>query len=636
TGQPGQAGAQAAQQGVPGMLVEGAEDSSSMLVPLRFSVDVRTNSITAIGGAAALNVVEAVLLNLDESDIRQRQTDVYRLKNSYAPNVSNAISQFLQTQRQAAQAEPGLVSPFEQMDREVIVVPETTTNSLLISATPRYFKEIFDLVVKLDRTPRQVLIQALIVEVQLTNTDEWGMEVGLQDSILFRRSPIPTPTTISSSTLTPAGTVSNQQIISESATPGYLFNGLPLGNNTFPGASNPNNLAGQIGSSFSTGLTNGSLGYGGLVLQAASENINLLLRALAARTRVDVLSRPQIRALDNQPAAIQVGQEVPRINGFTPSGTAGVITPTVQQRSIGIILTVTPRISPDGLVVMEVVARRDSLSQQQVSLGFSAAGTTISSPIINTTNAQTVIGVNSGQTVVLGGMITKQDNVEERKVPLLGDIPVLGKAFRYDFKQMQRTELLIFLTPRIVNSDEEAEMFKQIEVERLNFIESEAERMHGPLFGLPKPSAAAGPGRVIDDSRYPPKTSTPSDKKKPSLPTPPEPGSDTNSPSDSRNGLYPMPDTEAGDGPGASLMRNDEDDDEDLEAAFIQTNYRVPQKAGQAAGRARVGKPGGQSTGAVRAEEIPANSSAAPRQRQRQWQGGNRKSKLRQSDAEES
>src|SRR5262249_52011990 len=334
-------------------------------------------------------VVEAVILTLDESDIRQRQNEVYRLKNSPAANVAQAITNFLQTQRQVETADPGPISPFEQIEREVIVVPETTSNSLLISATPRYFKDIYELVVKLDRSPKQVLIQALIVEVTLNNTDEWGMELGIQDSILFKRSLLTTaPQFLTTTTLTPGGNVSSQSVLSQSNVPGYLFSGQALGNNTSPNI-NPSTIGGQGSTGFNTGLTNSTLGYGGLVLQAGSENVNLLLRALAARTRVDVLSRPQIRTVDNQIAQIQAGQEVPRINGFTPSGTAGVITPTVQQRSIGIILQVTPRISPDGLVIMEVVARRDSLSNQQVSLGFSAAGTTITSPIINTTNAQT-------------------------------------------------------------------------------------------------------------------------------------------------------------------------------------------------------------------------------------------------------
>jgi len=579
TGQPGQQGAQGGQQGVPGLLLTDAEDSSSMLIPLRFSVDIRTNSIIAIGGASALAVVEAVILTLDESEIRQRENKVYRLKNTPADVVAQAITNFLQTQRQVQTTESGLISPFEQIEREVIVVAEPTSNSLLISATPRYFDEIYKLVLELDRTPKQVLIQALIVEVTLNNTDEWGMELGLQDSILFKRSAL-TGNPIFQNVTNTLGTglqTTTQNILSESAVPGYLFNSpttQALGNNTSPGI-NAQTIGGQAASGFNTGLTNSTLGYGGLVLQAGSENVNFLLRALAARTRVDVLSRPQVRAVDNQLAVVQVGSEIPRINGFTPSGTAGVITPTVQQRSIGIILQVTPRISPDGLIIMQIVARRDSLSQNSVSLGFSAAGTTISSPIINTTNAQTTIAVNSGQTAILGGMITKQDSVEERKVPVLGDIPIIGRAFRYDFKNMQRSELLIFLTPRLVHSDEESEMFKQIEIERLNFIESEAERMHGPLYGLPPE-----PGSSAPDSAKP--VAPPMKGKR--VPAPPEP---------KLPGAPPIPDDEPipeplENGTGASLMRSD--DDEDLDSAFIQTDYRVPQSKTDAPGRARLAK----------------------------------------------
>jgi type II secretion system protein D len=599
-GQGGGAGGQ--QQGVPGLLVADAEDSSSMLIPLRFSVDVRTNSIIAIGGGGALNVVEAVVLKLDESDIRQRQNEVYRLKNAPATNVATAISQFLQTQQQILTADPGIISPFEQIEREVIVVPEPTSNSLLISATPRFFKDIKELIVSIDRTPRQVLIQGLIVEVSLTNTDEFGMELGLQDSILFRRSPIPTPVTVPISVQAPNGnTTTTNNIISESATPGYLFGpaagaAQTLGNNTSANASNPMNVAGQAVTGFGTALSNGQLGYGGLVLQAGSENVNFLLRALAVRTRVDVLSRPQIRTVDNQFSQIQVGQEIPRVNGFSSNGTAGVIVPTVQQRAIGIILQVTPRISPDGLVIMEVVARKDSLSAQQINLGVSAAGTAVTSPIVNTTNAQTVIAVNSGQTVILGGMITKNDDVEERKVPVLGDIPLLGRFFRYDYKQMLRTELLIFLTPRIINDDEEAEMFKQIEAERLNFIESEAERMHGPLYGMPENSA---PGMGPGSPAAPPSPTGPG-----LLPNPPVRGKQISRPPDASipgpattdrsPEPYPMPGADADDaGPGASLMRNDE---EDLDEPFVQAKFQSAKKGDAAAGGSAAAKSTAKST----------------------------------------
>lgn len=589
-GAGGQGGAQGQQQAgqVPGVLLADAEDTSSMLIPLRFSTDVRTNSIIAIGGSQALGVVEAVLLRLDDSDIRQRETEVVPLRNSPAANVATAIQQFLQTQQQALTQDPGILSPFEQIEREVIVVPETTTNRLLVSATPRFMKDILEVVKKLDVTPAQVVIQALIVEVKLNNVDEFGMELGLQDSILFRRSPVPAPTTVTSSVTQPNGNVtSTQNIISESATPGYKFNGQQLGNNTFAGVSNPSTIAGQVGTLFNTALTNSQLGFGGLILQAGSENLNFLLRALASRTRVDILSRPLIRTVNNQVSNIQVGQEIPRVTGFTPNAQTGVNSPVVQQRQVGIILQVQSRINPeDGLVIMDVSARKDALSPTSFPLVTNADGTTVNSPIFDTTNALTTVAVRSGQTVVLAGMITKNEQVIERKVPIFGDIPLIGRAFRYDYKQQDRTELLIFLTPRVVRSDEEAEMIKQIEIERLNFIESDAERMNGPLYGMPD---FAQPDYNSPSSLLPPpwkpKAESPEGPTlKPTSPPRPPDSHPPKSPATSHRNREPnpMPGLTGGQEREAGYRADDDDDDdddEDLNAGFVQTSYSAGREA---------------------------------------------------------
>lgn len=484
-------------QMIPGIMVAGAEDAGSAMIPLRFSVDVRTNSVIAIGGAEALRVVEAVLLRLDESDVRQRKNMVYRLKNAPALDVATAIGQFLQTQRQVENIDPGLVSPFEQIEREVVVVPEVNSNSLLISATPRYFEEILEVIKKVDEPPKQVIIQAMLVEVTLDNTDEFGMELGLQDSILFDRSLISQLVQVATTNTSPNGVVTtNNTVVSQTSTPGYLFNTQNgLGNNTSTNL-NTGRVGGQGLSNFSVGRVNGDLGYGGLVLSAGSESVNILLRALASRRRVDVLSRPQIRTVDNQYAEIQVGQEVPRVNQIQINQQTGNAQPLVLPRAVGIILNVTPRISPDGMVVMEVVARKDALNPQGVPLFTNTNGTVITSPIIDTTNARTTVSVKSNQTVVLGGMITKTDDTTERKVPLLGDIPLIGQLFRYDSKRMRRTELLIFMTPRIITNDAEAEMIKEIEAQRIHFIEEEAEAIHGPLFAVPGQSDPYLPSHI--------------------------------------------------------------------------------------------------------------------------------------------
>ncbi len=476
---------------VPGLQVQGADDASSTLIPLRFSVDVRTNSIIAIGGAEALRVVEAVLLRLDDSDVRQRESIVYRLKNSYAPDVQAAISRFLQSRRQIETSDSGLISPFEQIEREVVVEAEAATNSLLISATPRYFEEIRTLVEKLDAAPLQVVIQALLVEVTLDNTDEFGVELGFQDSVLFDRSIVSNVLQVPTTTTAPNGVqTTTQSIISKTVSPGFNFNNQAFGQNPI----NQGKVGKQSLTNFAVGRVNGDLGYGGLVLSAGSESVNVLLRALSVSRRVDVLSRPQIRTLDNQTAQIQVGQQVPIVDGVN-TGIAGNAQPIVRQDQAGIILTVTPRITPDQTVVMEVVAEKSAFTGAGVPIFTDATtGNVIESPIKDLTNARAVVSVRDSQTIVLGGMITRSQEDETRKVPFLGDIPIVGLAFRYDFHSHRRTELLIFLTPRVIRTDEDSELIKQIETQRIHFTECDAEEIHGPILSVPGDEGYCPPG----------------------------------------------------------------------------------------------------------------------------------------------
>jgi general secretion pathway protein D len=221
------------------------------------------------------------------------------------------------------------------------------------------------------------------------------------------------------------------------------------------------------------------------VFSAQSDAVSVLLRALAARRTVHVLSRPQVRTTHNNLARVNVGQDVPLVSGVTVSQN-GQANPNIERRETGITLEVTPRITPDGIIAMQVFAEKSGLAGTDVPVFVNTDGSTITSPIINQSVADTVVNVPNGQTIVIGGMITKNDQSLERKVPWLGDLPIVGKAFRYDSTTSSRTELLIFLTPRIVLSDLDSELIKQVETERLHFIESEAEEVHGPLYSVPR------------------------------------------------------------------------------------------------------------------------------------------------------
>ncbi|MDX1946340.1 MAG: secretin N-terminal domain-containing protein [Pirellulaceae bacterium] len=449
----------ASQQGGGGQGPAGLQSATgggdSALVPLRFSVDQRTNSIIASGTAGDLNVIYKILVRLDEGDIRQRVTTVYRLHNAPAADVALALNNLLTRQRDLNQAAPELVSPYEQIEREVIIEPEPVSNSLIVSATPRYFDEIRRVVTELDKRPPMVVIQVMIAEVTLQDTDQFGVELGLQDSLLFDR-----------------GLASNR----------YLWNGQPLGNdNSAASIAARNAVATQAITNFTLNRADPTLGFGGMVLQASSDSVNMLVRALQDSQRLQVISRPQVQTLDNQPAYVQVGAQVPRIqssqitNFGTQNNTADI--------PVGIILQVTPRTSPDGMIVMEVAAEKSAVGPEATGIPISITtdGQVIRSPQILITRAQTTVSARGGQTVILGGLITNDQQEYTRRVPYLADVPVLGRLFRFDSVLKKRTELLIILTPFIMQSDEDIDAMNLRESERMSWCIGDVVNIHGEV-----------------------------------------------------------------------------------------------------------------------------------------------------------
>ena len=464
-----------------------APDESSLL-PLRFTVDARGNNIMVVGSDGDLKIVEALIVRLDESDTMQRKSTVYQLKNSPAVDVALAINEFLRSKRVVENATPGSANPFEQLEKEVVVVPEPVQNKLILSATPRYYDEISKLIEQLDEQPPQVMIQVMIAEIILGDTDEFGAEVGLQNSVLFDRSLLGgllTRTTTTNNS-TPAGVVTEtaQEIVAATNTPGFNFNSNePLGNS---GSSRALSSSGQVGSqgisNFSVGRSNEALGFGGLVLSASSENVSFLLRALQDSRRLEILSRPQVLTLDNQQAFIQVGQRVPRIVSsiINQNGAQN----NVALENVGLIIGVTPRISPEGNVVMEIDAEKSKLGPENegIPVSISANGSVIRSPRVDTITAQATVSAADGETIILGGLISRSTRTEHRQVPWLGDIPVLKYLFSYDLFEMQRTELLIIMTPHVVRSQGDMERLKQAEFARMSWCEADIFDIHGDVY----------------------------------------------------------------------------------------------------------------------------------------------------------
>ena len=458
----GAAAAGGAAAGGPGLATLPISTASeSSLVPLRFTTDIRSNSIIASGSVADLEVVESILLRLDSEGFAERITEVIWLRHQVAGNVAAAIDAYvgqrITGQNIIRQFQQGL-GPYDLVDRDLIVVPEGQTNSLVLSVSPRLYQEVRRLIDQLDRRPPMVLIKVLIAEVELDDRFEIGGELGLQDSLLFDR-----------------GIATVGDPLSE---PGFNFNNPGTPNlNTFGRDS----LAARGVSTFGVGRLSSEVNFGGFVLNAASESINMLFRTLQRSGRLQVLSRPEVMVMDNNEAFLQVGQRVAR-----PQNVSVVLQQTIigiEDIDVGLILSVTPRVGADGLIVMAIDATRSQINTvaRGQSIGSTAGGEDIEVQPIDITTAQSTISAYSGQTVVFGGLIQKERINTSRRVPYLADIPLLGYMFKFDVETERRSELLIVMTPMLVTGEQDLEYVKETESSRMSWCLADVVEAHGDV-----------------------------------------------------------------------------------------------------------------------------------------------------------
>ena len=399
----------------------GIGGGESSLVPLRFAVDQRTNSVIASGSESDLDIVELLLLRLDEGDIQTRRSEVIRLKNADAASVGQTLQNYVNTQRQLLTqsfSQQTSIANYEIEETEVVVAWDVASNSVIISAQPKTFDTLAALVEELDFEPDMVMIQVIIAEVELNDGFEAGVELGLQDSLLFDRG---------------------------ASTNGFGWHGQALGND--PGATaSRESLAGQVISGFGMGRNSAALGYGGLAVSAANESIHIMMRALQDRGRLQILSRPQIMTLDMTEGFVQVGSDIRQITGSQANQFGGIIN-TSEPVSIGLLVNVRPRVTVDGRIVMVVGAEKSELGEAMSGtvVGINPDGQAVMAAPINKTTAETVVSARDGETVVFAGLITKDKAVARRSVPLLGDLPGIGGLFRYDTETEKRKELLIMI-----------------------------------------------------------------------------------------------------------------------------------------------------------------------------------------------
>lgn len=221
--------------------------------------------------------------------------------------------------------------------------------------------------------------------------------------------------------------------------------------------------------------------YGGFY-KIIGKNLDATLHALAAVNKTEILSRPSILTRSSQQATIMVGQSVPIITNSRVSDTTNTTINTVQYQDIGIILRVTPFITAEGLVEMIVSPEISSLSATTVPIS-----NTVNSPVIDKRSADTVVVTPSDQTVVIGGLISTQTTDRENKVPILGDIPILGYAFKRKVKADTKTELLIFLTPHVVRNPADLSQLTNQENAKLDLAPKTFPKGEMERYGAPAP-----------------------------------------------------------------------------------------------------------------------------------------------------
>jgi general secretion pathway protein D len=331
-----------------------------------------------------------------------------------------------------------------------MIDPET--GNLIIQADDATTKAVLEIVKNLDRPEPQVLIKVVFLEVTHNDSFDFGIEGQFNGQTgMFGRV---------SSYLT------NFSVITNFTSTGAGSN-FVSGTTIVPTSVVPQTNSFTINHNFGLANTPGSAG----TYQLLGQEFTATLHAIAQAGKAQLLSRPSILARNNQPATIQVGQNVPLITNVRYD-TFGNAINSITYQPVGIILHVTPFITADGLVQM-IVQPSDSAIDPSSSVPISAG---VFAPVIDIRSADTVVLTPDGQTVVIGGLMRNDSGEVVTKIPFLGDIPLLGNLFRHKTTTSEKTELLIFLTPHIIGAPSQLAMMSEKEKEHMLIPKSYSEQ----------------------------------------------------------------------------------------------------------------------------------------------------------------
>lgn len=388
------------------LMPKGASPQSKAFA-IDFAADERSNSILMSGDAVKRRKLREIIHRLDNSESSNGDTQVFYLNYAKAKDVAPILQKMSGSIKKEGK-DVGMANA------EVSIEPDESTNALVVTAPPTLMKTIQHVVKKLDIRRAQVLVEALIVSVGDELTNEIGVDWSTSDSAIGKDG-------VFARTHTTGG-----------------FNSLA--------ADKDGNI--NVGKGFTFGFfRNGSL--------------RSLIKAFKTDESVNVLSKPNIITLDNKEAEINVGKEVPVVTGQETNSSSTTSNPftTFDRKNVGIILKLTPRINPGNTVTMEISQEISDVSQTESENAKDI--------VIDKKTITTNVLVEDKAILVMGGLIEDRVKDNVTKVPLLGDLPIIGHLFSKTSKEVTKTNIMVFIKPTILRSKAAAD---QVTSTRYRFI----------------------------------------------------------------------------------------------------------------------------------------------------------------------
>jgi general secretion pathway protein D len=370
--------------------------------------DVRTNSLVVVANAQDTVMIDGFIAQLDiQRPMGTNNVHVVYLKNGQAVDVAKSLTDALSNLKIAGALEA---------KQQIHVSADEGTNALIIAASAQDFEVLADIIDKLDIFREQVFVEMLIMEISEDSLKKIGIDWATIDQSVDGSS--------------------------------RVFGATNFGPRVDFASSTLEGLA--------VGIWRGS---------GTNVRIGSMLHALEKQSGINILSTPHILTSNHNKAKIIVGESRPFVIKSRITEGTDPLTPTVikefEYKDVGITMDITPHISQSGLIRLEIKSEFTKLIEDVTSLA-------IDTPSTAKREAETIVSMNSGSTVVIGGLIRDDKIAVETKVPLLSDIPLIGGLFKYDKDQLQKTNLLIFITPHIMSSQEDMEQItsdKKTEIE---------------------------------------------------------------------------------------------------------------------------------------------------------------------------